>query len=55
MRPFGACPNGRTALVTGGVIVNVASMLSFSGDGIAPGYALSMGGVAPPSKSLAIA
>lgn len=40
---------------TGGVIVNIASMLSFFGGGLVPGYSASKGGVAQLTKSLAIA
>ncbi len=39
----------------GGAIVNLASMLSFQGGGLAPGYSASKGGVAQLTKSLAIA
>jgi NAD(P)-dependent dehydrogenase (short-subunit alcohol dehydrogenase family) len=39
---------------TGGSIVNTASMLSFFGGGVVPGYASSKGGVAQLTKSLAI-
>jgi NAD(P)-dependent dehydrogenase (short-subunit alcohol dehydrogenase family) len=39
----------------GGVIVNTASVLSFFGGGLVPGYAASKGGVAQLTKSLAIA
>jgi NAD(P)-dependent dehydrogenase (short-subunit alcohol dehydrogenase family) len=38
-----------------GAVVNVASMLSFFGAGLAPGYSASKGGVAQLTKSLAIA
>ena len=38
-----------------GAIVNLASMLSFFGGGLVPGYAASKGGVAQLTKSLAIA
>ena len=38
-----------------GCIVNTASMLSFFGGGLAPGYSASKGGVAQLTKSLAIA
>lgn len=38
-----------------GAIVNTASMLSFFGGGLVPGYAASKGGVAQLTKSLAIA
>lgn len=40
---------------TRGSVVNVASMLSFFGGGLVPGYAASKGGVAQLTKSLAIA
>ncbi|MDW6020808.1 SDR family oxidoreductase [Mesorhizobium sp. BAC0120] len=39
----------------GGTIVNTASMLSFLGGGLVPGYSASKGGVAQLTKSLAIA
>ena len=38
-----------------GSIINMASMLSFFGGGLVPGYAASKGGVAQLTKSLAIA
>jgi NAD(P)-dependent dehydrogenase (short-subunit alcohol dehydrogenase family) len=38
-----------------GCIVNTASMLSFFGSGLTPGYSASKGGVAQLTKSLAIA
>ncbi len=38
-----------------GCMVNVASMLSFFGGGLVPGYSASKGGVAQLTKSLAIA
>ena len=38
----------------GGAIVNVASMYSFFGAGLAPGYSASKGGVAQLTKSLAV-
>ena len=38
-----------------GCIINTASMLSFFGGGLVPGYAASKGGVAQLTKSLAIA
>ncbi len=38
-----------------GAIVNVASVLSFFGGGLVPGYAASKGGIAQLTKSLAIA
>jgi NAD(P)-dependent dehydrogenase (short-subunit alcohol dehydrogenase family) len=40
---------------SGGAIINLASMLSFFGGGLVPGYAASKGGVAQLTKSLAIA
>lgn len=40
---------------TGGSIINIASMLSFFGGGLVPGYSASKGGVAQLTKSLAIA
>ncbi|MGA8660531.1 MAG: SDR family oxidoreductase [Chthoniobacterales bacterium] len=39
----------------GGSIVNIASMLSFFGAGLAPAYSASKGGVAQLTKSLAVA
>lgn len=39
----------------GGSIVNIASMLSFFGAGLAPAYSASKGGIAQLTKSLAIA
>jgi NAD(P)-dependent dehydrogenase (short-subunit alcohol dehydrogenase family) len=39
----------------GGAIVNMASMLSFQGGGMVPGYSASKGGVAQLTKSLALA
>jgi NAD(P)-dependent dehydrogenase (short-subunit alcohol dehydrogenase family) len=51
-----ACAAARPRLAeTGGSIVNTASMLSFFGGGLVPGYAASKGGVAQLTKSLAIA
>lgn len=38
-----------------GAIVNIASVLSFQGGGLVPGYAASKGGIAQMTKSLAIA
>lgn len=38
-----------------GCIINIASMLSYFGGGLVPGYAASKGGVAQLTKSLAIA
>lgn len=40
---------------TGGAIVNTASMLSYFGGGLVPGYSASKGGIAQLTKSLAIA
>jgi NAD(P)-dependent dehydrogenase (short-subunit alcohol dehydrogenase family) len=40
---------------SGGAIVNLASMLSFFGGGVVPGYSASKGGVAQLTKSLALA
>ena len=42
-------------MVSQGTIVNMASVLSFFGGGLVPGYAASKGGVAQLTKSLAIA
>lgn len=39
----------------GGCIINIASMLSYFGGGLVPGYAASKGGVTQLTKSLAIA
>ena len=50
------CAAARDKLrASGGAIVNTASMLSFFGGGLVPGYAASKGGVAQLTKSLAIA
>lgn len=50
------CSAARDKLrAAGGSIVNTASMLSFFGGGLVPGYAASKGGVAQLTKSLAIA
>jgi NAD(P)-dependent dehydrogenase (short-subunit alcohol dehydrogenase family) len=50
------CASARPKLaVHGGSIVNTASMLSFFGGGLVPGYSASKGGVAQLTKSLAIA
>lgn len=50
------CTAARPLLArTGGSIVNTASMLSFFGGGLVPGYSASKGGVAQLTKSLAIA
>ena len=51
-----ACAAAREALrARQGCIVNTASMLSFFGGGLVPGYSASKGGVAQLTKSLAIA
>jgi NAD(P)-dependent dehydrogenase (short-subunit alcohol dehydrogenase family) len=50
------CAAARALLAArGGCIVNTASMLSFFGGGLVPGYSASKGGVAQLTKSLAIA
>lgn len=50
------CAAARALLATSkGCIVNTASMLSFFGGGLVPGYSASKGGVAQLTKSLAIA
>jgi NAD(P)-dependent dehydrogenase (short-subunit alcohol dehydrogenase family) len=50
------CSEARPRLAArGGCIVNTASMLSFFGGALVPGYAASKGGVAQLTKSLAIA
>lgn len=50
------CTAARALLAaSGGAIVNLASMLSFFGGGLVPGYSASKGGVAQLTKSLAIA
>lgn len=50
------CAAARPLLAkTRGSIVNLASMLSFFGGGLVPGYAASKGGIAQLTKSLAIA
>ena len=50
------CTAARAGLKSrGGCIVNTASMLSFFGGGLVPGYSASKGGVAQLTKSLAIA
>jgi NAD(P)-dependent dehydrogenase (short-subunit alcohol dehydrogenase family) len=50
------CAAARPKLkATGGCIVNTASMLSFFGGPLVPGYSASKGGVAQLTKSLAIA
>ena len=51
-----ACTLARPKLAaTGGSIVNTASILSFFGGGLVPGYSASKGGIAQLTKSLAIA
>ena len=50
------CAAAREPLRTSrGCIINTASMLSFFGGGLVPGYAASKGGVAQLTKSLALA
>ena len=50
------CTAARALLAaTGGCIVNTASMLSFFGGPLVPGYSASKGGIAQLTKSLAIA
>jgi len=50
------CAAARSLLAqSSGSIVNTASLLSFLGGGLVPGYAASKGGVAQLTKSLAIA
>lgn len=50
------CSAARPLLAArGGTIVNTASMLSFFGGSLVPGYAASKGGVAQLTKSLALA
>jgi NAD(P)-dependent dehydrogenase (short-subunit alcohol dehydrogenase family) len=50
------CAAAREGLkLRSGCIINTASMLSFFGGGIVPGYSASKGGVAQLTKSLAIA
>ena len=50
------CTRARERLKNaGGAIVNTASVLSFFGGGLVPGYSASKGGVAQLTKSLAIA
>jgi NAD(P)-dependent dehydrogenase (short-subunit alcohol dehydrogenase family) len=51
-----ACRAFREKLaLSGGAVVNIASVMSLFGSGTAPGYAASKGGVAQLTKSLAIA
>ena len=51
-----ACALARSKLAaSGGAIVNTASMLSFFGGGLVPGYSASKGGIAQLTKSLAVA
>jgi len=50
------CAAARSNLAANsGVIINIASMLSYFGGGLVPGYAASKGGVMQLTKSLAIA
>lgn len=50
------CAAARPLLArSGGAILNTASLLSFTGGGLVPGYSASKGGVAQLTKSLAIA
>ena len=50
------CTHARPLLAASkGSIINMASMLSFFGGGLVPGYAASKGGIAQLTKSLAIA
>jgi NAD(P)-dependent dehydrogenase (short-subunit alcohol dehydrogenase family) len=53
MRACTACH--RMMARQGGSIVNIASMVSFFGTGLAPAYSASKGAVAQLTKSLAIA
>jgi NAD(P)-dependent dehydrogenase (short-subunit alcohol dehydrogenase family) len=51
-----ACAAARSKLAASrGCVINTASMLSFFGGGLVPGYSASKGGVAQLTKSLAIA
>lgn len=50
------CAAARPLLAqTGGAILNIASMLSYFGGGLVPGYSASKGGIVQLTKSLAIA
>ena len=50
------CTAAREALSANkGAIINIASMLSYFGGGLVPGYSASKGGIAQLTKSLAIA
>ena len=50
------CTATRAALAANkGAIINIASMLSYFGGGLVPGYSASKGGIAQLTKSLAIA
>ena len=50
------CAAARPILTNnGGAIINIASMLSYFGGGLVPGYSASKGGIAQLTKSLAIA
>jgi NAD(P)-dependent dehydrogenase (short-subunit alcohol dehydrogenase family) len=55
MRVATACRPLLAAAKGGGSVVNLASMLSFFGGGLVPGYSASKGGIAQLTKSLAIA
>jgi NAD(P)-dependent dehydrogenase (short-subunit alcohol dehydrogenase family) len=51
-----ACAAAQALLAaSGGCVVNVASMLSFSGGPLVPGYSASKGGIVQLTKSLAVA
>ena len=50
-----AAARPRLKAAGGGTITNTASMLSFFGGGLVPGYSASKGGIAQLTKSLAIA
>lgn len=50
------CAAARAALAANrGAIINIASMLTYFGGGLVPGYSASKGGIAQLTKSLAIA
>ena len=50
------CSAARAALATNqGSIINIASMLSYFGGGLVPGYSASKGGIVQLTKSLSIA
>lgn len=50
-----AAARPKLAAAGGGTILNTASMLSYFGGGLVPGYSASKGGIAQLTKSLAIA